>query len=114
VPAFPTLPCGNDLFSIQRRGATRNVDFRIEGGRDAWDEMLVTRPPSLIRAPKIQSSIYGFGRNYDHGVAALDSIYDVLSFYHLTEYGVLSVQVRLWRMRDEELATIGTRASVGH
>ena len=96
MPAFPTLLCGSDLFSIQRRGATPNVNFCIEGGRDASDEMLVTRPPSLVRAPQIQSSIYSFGRNFEHGVAALDSIYDVLSFYHFAEYGVLSVQVRLW------------------
>src|SRR5688572_27914785 len=50
----------------------------------------------------------------DHDVALLDGVYDVLPFRHLAEHRVLAVQVRLRRVRDEELAAVRVRAGVGH
>ena len=37
-------------------------------------------------------------------VVSLDTIYNIHATYHFAEYGVSSVEVRLGRMRDKELA----------
>lgn len=47
-------------------------------------------------------------------VALGDSIHNVHTRGYLSEHRMASVQVRLWGVRDEELASVGVRARVGH
>src|SRR3954467_13757699 len=49
-----------------------------------------------------------------HAVSALDRVHHLHPLGHLTEDGVLAIQVRLTRVADEELRAAGVLASVSH
>jgi hypothetical protein len=63
------------------------------------------------REVQVQKSADSDGR--DH-VVLFDLVHHIHAFGYLPEDGVYSIEVRLWRMTDEELAAAGVLACMGH
>src|SRR3972149_2113719 len=53
-------------------------------------------------------------RDLCHRIALSNCIDDILAADYLTENRMLAVEVRLRRVRDEELTAIGIRSCIGH
>lgn len=53
-------------------------------------------------------------RQFINFIALLDAVHHILSTDNFAENCVMAIQMRLWRVGDEELRTVGSRAGVGH